>query len=87
MAVVNPDSQLFASLAIVLGFLVPLVIAAWFVEYLVPRARRNWRKRLRRIERGRAQQAATAQDLYDAERRRAAAWVAANCYWKQGGDR
>jgi lipopolysaccharide export LptBFGC system permease protein LptF len=80
---VNTDSQLFASLAIVLGLLVPLVIAACCVEWLAPRARRNWRKRLRRIEAGRARQAAEAQDRYDAERRAAAQWLANNCYWRQ----
>lgn len=79
----NVDSQAFAGLALVVGFLAPLIVAAWFVEYLAPRARRNWRKRLRRIEAGRAHQAATAQDLYDAERRKASEWIAANCFWRQ----
>jgi hypothetical protein len=77
------DSQLFASLAIIVGVLGPLVIAGLCVEHLIPTAKRNWRKRLRRIEAGRARQAAESQDRYDAERRAAAAWISQNCYWKQ----
>jgi len=83
----SADSQLLASLAILVGFLLPLVLGAWFVEYLLPKARRNWRRHVRTMAHYRAQQRRAAEDVYDAERRKAAAWLAANCYWKQQGDR
>lgn len=79
----NTDSQLFASLAIVVGILAPLVAGGLFVEYLVPRANRDWRKRLRRIEAGRARQAREADDRYDEDRKRASEWVASHCFWRQ----
>jgi hypothetical protein len=69
-------------------FLLACVVAGFVVEYLWPRAQRNWRKRLRRMEEGRARQAAESRaDLYADERKRAADWVAANCFWKAEKDR
>jgi len=53
-------------------------IGAWLYELLAPR----WTRRLRRLERGRRQQAAEWQDQLDAERRAAARWVSEHCFWR-----
>jgi Flp pilus assembly protein TadB len=79
----NTDSQLFASLVLVVGVLGPLVIAGLFVEHLLPRLRRERRKHVHRMARYRAQQRASAVDIHDQQRRKAAEWLASNCFWRQ----
>ena len=84
----NDPNDLFWTFAIPTAFLALVVLAGFAVEYLWPRAQRNWRKRLRRLEQGRARQAAESRsDLYADERKRAADWVANNCFWKPENDR
>lgn len=71
--------------SLVTAFLLPLVIGAVFVEHLIPKARKSLR-RMDRIRRGRhamARQHAEAQQRQDEERRRAAEWIARNCYWRR----
>jgi hypothetical protein len=69
-------------------FLLACVLVGFLIETVWPKAQRGWRKRLRRMEEGRARQAAESRaDLYADERKRAADWVAANCFWKAEKDR
>lgn len=51
----NTEAELFWSLAIVVGFLLPLIVGAVFVEVLTPQSR-QWIRRLRKLEAGRAAQ-------------------------------
>ena len=53
----SPQAELFWSLAIVVGFLLPLIVGAFFVEVFAPKSR-TWIRRLRRLEQGRAAQRA-----------------------------
>jgi F0F1-type ATP synthase membrane subunit b/b' len=74
--------DLFVFFAVPTALLAALVLAGFLVETVWPRAQRNWRKRLRRIEAGRARQAAEARaDLYGEERKAAARWIASHCLW------
>jgi F0F1-type ATP synthase membrane subunit b/b' len=75
-------TDLFWFFAVPTAFLLVVVLAGFLIETVWPRAQRNWRKRLRRIEAGRAQQAAESRaDLYGEERKAAAAWISAHCFW------
>jgi lipopolysaccharide export LptBFGC system permease protein LptF len=81
-------NDLFWFFAVPTAFLLVVVLAGFLIETVWPKAQRGWRKRLRRIEAGRARQAAESRaDLYADERKRAADWVAANCFWKAEKDR
>jgi F0F1-type ATP synthase membrane subunit b/b' len=75
-------NDLFLFFAVPTAFLALVVLAGFLVETVWPRAKRNWRKRLRRIEAGRARMASEAQtDLYREERKAAAQWIATHCFW------
>jgi F0F1-type ATP synthase membrane subunit b/b' len=75
-------TDLFWFFAVPTLLLAALVLAGFLVETVWPRAQRNWRKRLRRIEAGRARMAKEAKaDMYGEERKRAAQWIATHCFW------
>jgi hypothetical protein len=75
-------TDLFWFFAVPTAFLALVVLAGFLVETVWPRAQRNWRKRLRRMEEGRARQAAESRaDLYGEERKAAANWIATHCFW------
>jgi F0F1-type ATP synthase membrane subunit b/b' len=75
-------TDLFWFFAVPTAFLIVVVLVGFVIETVWPRAQRGWRKRLRRIEAGRARQAAESRaDLYGEERKAAAAWISAHCFW------